>query len=31
MSGISTLSMGSVLALAGIISGSVATLHWQSR
>lgn len=31
MSGVSTLSIGSVLALTGIISGCVATLHWQNR
>ncbi len=31
LSGISTLALGSVLTLTGIITGSVATLKWQNR
>jgi hypothetical protein len=31
LSGISTLALGSFIALAGIISGAVATMKWQQR
>ncbi len=31
MSGISTLAIGSFIALAGIVAGSVATMKWQQR
>jgi uncharacterized membrane protein YedE/YeeE len=31
LTGISTLALGSLLALGGIIAGSVATLKWQNR
>lgn len=31
LSGVSTLALGSLLTLAGIIGGSVATLKWQNR
>jgi uncharacterized membrane protein YedE/YeeE len=31
LSGVSTLALGSFLALAGIISGAVATMKWQQR
>ncbi len=31
LTGISTLALGSLLALTGIIAGSVATLKWQNR
>lgn len=31
MSGVSTLAIGSFIALAGIIGGSVATMKWQAR
>ena len=31
LSGISTLALGSFIALAGIVSGAVATMKWQQR
>jgi hypothetical protein len=31
LSGISTLAIGSFLALAGIVGGAVATMKWQQR
>jgi hypothetical protein len=31
LSGISTLALGSFIALAGIISGAVVTMKWQQR
>ena len=31
LSGVSTLALGSFIALAGIISGAVATMKWQQR
>jgi len=31
MSGISTLALGSLLAIAGIVAGAVATMKWQQR
>ncbi len=31
MSGVSTLAVGSFIALAGIVAGSVATMKWQQR
>ncbi len=31
MSGVSTLALGSLLAVAGIVGGSVATMKWQQR
>jgi hypothetical protein len=31
LSGISTLALGSVLALTGIVAGAVATMKWQQR
>ena len=31
LSGVSTLALGSFIALAGIVSGSVATMKWQQR
>ena len=31
MSGVSTLAMGSFIALSGIVAGSVATMKWQQR
>jgi uncharacterized membrane protein YedE/YeeE len=31
MSGVSTLALGSLLALAGIVGGAVATMKWQNR
>jgi uncharacterized membrane protein YidH (DUF202 family) len=30
LSGVSTLSLGSFLALAGILAGAVAALRWQA-
>ena len=31
MSGVSTLAIGSFIALSGIVAGSVATMKWQQR
>ena len=31
LSGVSTLALGSFLALTGIVSGAVATMKWQQR
>ena len=31
MSGVSTMALGSVLAIAGIVCGAVATMKWQQR
>ena len=31
LTGVSTLALGSFIALAGIIAGSVATMRWQQR
>ncbi len=31
MSGVSTLALGSLLAVAGIVTGAVATMKWQQR
>jgi hypothetical protein len=31
LSGVSTLALGSFIALAGIIGGAVATMKWQQR
>jgi len=31
LSGVSTLAIGSFLALAGIIAGAAATMKWQQR
>jgi hypothetical protein len=31
MTGISTLAIGSFIALSGIVAGSVATMKWQQR
>jgi uncharacterized membrane protein YedE/YeeE len=31
LSGVSTLALGSFIALAGIVAGAVATMKWQQR
>jgi hypothetical protein len=31
MSGLSTLALGSLLAVASIVAGAVATMQWQQR
>jgi hypothetical protein len=31
LSGVSTLAVGSFIALAGIVGGAVATMKWQQR
>ena len=31
LSGVSTLAIGSFIALSGIVAGSVATMKWQQR
>ncbi|MGB9355492.1 MAG: YeeE/YedE thiosulfate transporter family protein [Azonexus sp.] len=31
ISGVSTLAIGSFIALSGIVAGSVATMKWQQR